>query len=80
MVISAVWLILLALCGLIAIFVVPYTPINDAKFLLFVIDAGKVFVSLLVILVWLLGWYKSMDYLLQFEFYKSTTTLAPRDD
>ena len=62
-VLSAVWLILLALCALIGILIVPVDPAISNNFVIFLISAGKVGISLLVILVWLIGWYKAMDLL-----------------
>lgn len=70
-VLTGVWLILLALCALIGMLIVPVDPSIGVEFIRFLISAGKVGLSLIVIFVWLLGWYKAMDFLLKVEFYLS---------
>jgi hypothetical protein len=70
-VLTAVWLILLALCALIGALIVPVSNNYDSRIIDFLIDAGKVGISLVFVLIWLFAWYKAMDYLLKIEFYLS---------
>lgn len=76
MVLTVVWLILLALCALIGILIVPVGPDVSSKALQFVISAGKVGISLFVVGLWLLAWYKSMDFLLKIELYIGESSLS----
>lgn len=70
-VLTGVWLILLAFCALIGILIVPIEISQQNLFLSILISAGKVIISLIFIIVWLVGWYKTMNFLLHFEFYMS---------
>ena len=74
-VLSSVWLILLALCALIGILIVPVTG-NGSNVVVFLIGTFKVAVSLFAIAVWLFGWYRAMNFLLEYEFYRSENSLS----
>jgi len=78
-VLTGVWLILLALCALIGYLIVPVDPSINSQLLRLIISAGKVGLSLTAILIWLYGWYRTMDILLKFEFYLSEEANSTND-
>ncbi len=67
---TIVWLILLALCAVIGILVVPINSTDHSYFVILLLGGGKVLVSLIFVGLWLVGWYKALNLLLQFEFYQ----------
>ncbi len=66
-ILTGVWLILLSFCALIGILIVPVNSSNKGNLLIGVIAGGKVLLSLLLILIWLIGWYKTMNLIMQYE-------------
>ncbi|MHA2170736.1 MAG: hypothetical protein ACXAB7_12650 [Candidatus Kariarchaeaceae archaeon] len=66
-ILTGVWLILLSFCALIGILIVPVDSSNKGNWLVVMIAGGKVLLSLLLILFWLIGWYKTMNLIMQYE-------------
>lgn len=79
-VLTGVWLILLSLCALIGLLIVPVSTSNQSDLMVFVISTAKVSISLIFVLVWLVGWYKMMNYLLGFQFYLADLNSNPKDN
>lgn len=69
---GTVWLYLLSLCLLIGFLVVPIEA--ESQFMRFVIGSSKVFVSMVLILLWLISWYKVLGTLFHYELSMSETT------
>lgn len=65
-----VWLILLGICGLIAVAVAPISGDNSYLMTL-VISLGKLLVTAVAILFWLVAWYKLMEMTIVYEFTES---------
>lgn len=78
--ITVVWLILLSLCALIGLIIVPVQSSSDSYLIQLLFGGGKVMVSLIFVLIWLIGWYKAMNYLLHFQFYVSELSSVPKEN
>ena len=66
-ILTGVWLILLSFCALIGILIVPVNSSGQGNWVTVVIAGGKVLLSLLLIFIWLFGWYKTMNLVMQYE-------------
>ncbi|MEK9716070.1 MAG: hypothetical protein VW394_04845 [Candidatus Heimdallarchaeota archaeon] len=72
-IITIIWLILLALCGLIGILIVPIDNHMFTNLMSYLISISKVLISSIAIIAWLLFWYKSMNYILSYELSKNSS-------
>jgi len=79
-VLTSVWLVLLALLALIGIIIVPIQLSDHTYFIQLLLGAGKVIISLLFVLIWLIGWYKAINYLLYLQFYIADLNSSPKDN
>lgn len=69
-IITIIWFVLLGLCGIIAVLVVPISP--EGSFLVTLGIGGlKVILGGVLLLFWLLSWYKLMELLLVYELQKN---------
>ena len=67
---AGVWLIILGLWAIIGVIIVPIEPpVNSSDFMIFVFASGKVFASLILVLIWLIGWYKALIYMMKSELF-----------
>lgn len=64
---TVIWLILLAFCALIGVFIVPISVDSTSYLVIFVVSTIKVLASMLLVAIWLIGWYKSLQVLFNFE-------------
>lgn len=64
---SAVWIYLLGLCIVIGYLVVPIEDPNLSPFVSLLIGGGKVIISLLLVILWLISWYKVLGYIFHYE-------------
>ncbi|MFV2016216.1 MAG: hypothetical protein ACC656_12355 [Candidatus Heimdallarchaeota archaeon] len=71
--------LMLALLALIGIIIVPIQLSDHTYFIQFLLGAGKVIVSLIFVLIWLIGWYKAINYLLYLQFYIADLNSSPKD-
>ena len=71
---GTVWLYLLGLCLLIGFLVVPIEA--ESQFLRIVIGSSKVLISMVLILIWLISWFKVLGTLFHYELSMSETTEA----
>lgn len=78
--ITIVWLILLSLCALIGLIIVPIQTSSNTYLVQLIYGGGKVLISLVFILIWLIGWYRAMTFLLQLQFYISEINSAPKEN
>ncbi|MEL0163405.1 MAG: hypothetical protein VW886_00320 [Candidatus Heimdallarchaeota archaeon] len=72
-ILTIIWLILLALCGLIGILIVPIDNQMLTNLMSYLISISKVLISSIAIIAWLLFWYKSMNYILSYELSKNSS-------
>ena len=72
-ILTIIWLILLALCGLIGILIVPIDNQMFTNLMSYLISISKVLISSIAIIAWLLFWYKSMNYILSYELSKNSS-------
>ncbi|MGA0276364.1 hypothetical protein EB155_00555 [archaeon] len=72
-ILTIIWLILLALCGLIGILIVPIDSQMFTNLMSYLISISKVLISSIAIIAWLLFWYKSMNYILSYELSKNSS-------
>jgi hypothetical protein len=79
-VLTSVWLILLALIALIGIIIVPIQISNTSYFIQLLLGAGKVLLALVFVFVWLIGWYKAINFLLYLQFYIADLNSSPKDN
>jgi hypothetical protein len=79
-VLTTVWLILLALCALIGIIIVPIEISSSSYSVQLLLGSGKVLVSMFFVLIWLLGWYKAINFLLYLQFYISDLNSSPKEN
>ncbi|MHA2099934.1 MAG: hypothetical protein ACW99A_14750 [Candidatus Kariarchaeaceae archaeon] len=79
-VITSVWLILLALCALIGIIIVPIETSSNSYFVQLLFGGGKVLVSMFFVLLWLIGWYKAITFLLYLQFYIADLNSSPKEN
>lgn len=77
---TVVWLILLSLCALIGLLIVPIQSSSDSYVVQLIFGGGKVLISLTFVMVWLIGWYRVMNYLLYFQFYVSDLNSVPKEN
>lgn len=67
-----IWLIILALWAIIGVIIVPIEPPKDATvFILILYGGGKVAISGILVLLWLFIWYRSLEFVLKYEFFES---------
>lgn len=72
-ILTIIWLILIALCGLIGILIVPIDNQMFTNLMSYLISISKVLISSIAIIAWLLFWYKSMNYILSYELSKNSS-------
>ena len=77
---TIVWLILLSLCALIGLIIVPIQSSSDSYIVQFLYGGGKVLISMIFVTIWLIGWYRAMNYLLHFQFYIAKLNSVPKEN
>ncbi len=78
--ITVVWLILLSLCALIGLIIVPIQTSSNRYIIQLIYGGGKVLISMIFVVIWLIGWYRAMSFLLHFQFYVSELNSAPKEN
>ena len=78
-VLVTIWLILMALFGVFSLLIVPLET-NYSRIIQLIIGAFQLFVTMLLILILLFGWYKATIWLMNFYLKKPITISEVLDD
>ncbi len=66
-VITTVWLVILALWAIISVWIVPIHSPSPDKFISLLFAGLKILISLILVFLWLFGWYRSLGAILNLQ-------------